>query len=152
MLGTPTPTQAPAPSPPEPASVRAEPTTTAAVEPAATGRLLASSNRVLAYVNRTHATTFEILSEISRAGPSLAYLIQDAGGREAQLTWNHDSARAQGVPLNLAPPRESEGRPGPEGRPQVAGTSLVEMASGRTPIGYPCRLDVPTESAHRDCG
>jgi hypothetical protein len=97
-------------------------------------------------------TTFEILSEISRAGPSLAYPVQDAGGREAQLTWNRDSALTQAVPLNLAPPRESKGRPGPEGRPQVAGTSLVEMASGRTPSGYPYRLDVPAESADRDCG
>jgi hypothetical protein len=118
------PAQAPAPASPEPALVRAEPATLAVAEPAAAGRSLASSKRVLAYVNRAHATTFEILSEISREGSSLTYLVQDAGGREAQLTWNRDSTVKQ-----------------------VAGTTLVEVASGRTPSGYPYRLAAPAEPA-----
>jgi hypothetical protein len=140
------------PASPAPAPVRAEPTTPAAVEPAVIVRLLASSRRVLAYVNRTHATTFEILSELSQEGSALTYLVQDAGGREAQLTWNRDSTLAQVVPPSPALPREPEERPGPDGPSRTAGITLVELASGRTPSGYPYRLALPAESARRDGG
>lgn len=144
---------APAQPPASPAPLRAEPATPApdeSVEPAA-ARFLGSSARILAYVNRTHATTFEILSELSHEGSSLTYLVQDAGGREAQLTWNRDITLTQVAPPNPAPPREAEERPSADG-PSRPGITLVEMASGRTPSGYPYRLAVPAESAHRDHG
>lgn len=148
--GGPAPAQAsvaPAPSP-----ARAEPAAPAAVESAASVQLLASSKKILAYVNRTHATTFEILSELSHEGSSLTYLVHDAEGRKAQLTWNRDSTLRQVVPPNPAPPPEPEEQPLPEGPSRIAGTPLVEMASGRTPSGYPYRLALPAESAHRDGG
>jgi hypothetical protein len=146
------------PATPTPALARAKsaasaaPSAPGAVESAATARLLASSKKILAYVNRIHATTFEILSELSHDGSSLTYLVHDAEGRKAQLTWNRDSTLTQVPTSNPAPPREPEEQPAPEEPSRIAGTALVEMASGRTPSGYPYRLAVPAESAYPDGG
>jgi hypothetical protein len=86
-------------------------------------RFRAASQRVLAYVNRAHATAYEISSLLYRDGMSLTYLVQDASGRRAQLTWSRDAART-----DVPPP------------PPAHGTSPGEVIAGRTPSGYPYAL------------
>ncbi len=93
--------------------------TPASPPPAAPDRFLAASQKVLGYVNRTHATAYQILSEFSHDGNSLTYLVQDASGRQAHLTWSRDTS------LPSAP---------------AAQTRRAELAAGRTPSGYPYRL------------
>ena len=86
-------------------------------------RFRAASQRVIAYVNHAHATAYEISSLLYRDGMSLTYLVQDASGRRAQLTWSRDAALA-----SVAPP--------PAARAAQAG----EIITGRTPSGYPYAL------------
>jgi hypothetical protein len=89
---------------------------------AAQDRFHAASQKVLAYVNRVHATGFEILSLMSRDGTSLTYLVQDESGRQAHLTWNRDTS-------------DAHAGPDPTARAQRA-----EIAAGRTPSGFPYLL------------
>jgi hypothetical protein len=53
-------------------------------------RFRASSEKVLAYVNRAHNTAFELLTAVGQAGASLTYSVADSSGLEAQLTWSRD--------------------------------------------------------------
>ena len=78
-------------------------------------RFRASSEKVLAYVNRAHNTAFELLTAVGQAGASLTYSVADSSGLEAQLTWSRD-------------PMVEPTRPIPES---------TELAAGRTPSGYP---------------
>jgi len=97
-------------------------------------RFWGSSQKVLAYANRMHAMAFEMVSELSRDETSLTYLVEDASGRQARLTWNRDTSRSR-VLRDLAGDRQP-----------------VEIAAGRTPSGYPYELtsvDAPDRSA---CG
>ncbi len=87
--------------------------------PAAQDRFLAASQKVLGYVKRTHATAYQILSEFSHDGTSLTYLVQDASGGQAHLTWSRDTS------LPSAPAAQAQ---------------RAELAAGRTPSGYPYRL------------
>jgi Fusaric acid resistance protein-like len=87
-------------------------------------RFWASSQKVLSYVNRVHGTTYQLVSWMPRDEPSLAYLVADASGRQAQLTWSRDAGLEQIV----------------LGDSQ---TQSAEIAAGRTPSGFPYRLDTP---------
>jgi len=87
-----------------------------------TDRFWTSSEKVLAYANRVHATTYEIVSALAHNEVSLSYLVADASGRQAELTWSRDTSLSQF-------PRDPH-----------ASTRLVEIAAGRTPSGYPYRL------------
>ena len=78
-------------------------------------RFWLSTQKVLGYANRVHATSYEVVSELARDATSFAYLVQDASGGQARLTWSRDTALAEA-------PR---GEPGESDR------------TGRTPSGYP---------------
>lgn len=84
-------------------------------------RFWPSSQKVLAYINRVHATTYQLVSGLSQDGPSLVYLVADASGRQAQLTWSRDASRER---LTAG---DSQ-------------TQSAEIAAGRTPSGFPYRL------------
>jgi hypothetical protein len=84
-------------------------------------RFLTSSQKVLSYINRVHATTYQLVSGLSQDGPSLAYLVEDASGRRAQLTWSRDAS------LERVADGDSEAQ-------------SAEIAAGRTPSGFPYRL------------
>ena len=90
--------------------------------PAPRNRFWTSTQKVLAYANRVHATTYELVAELPGDGPALAYLVADAAGRQAHLTWSRDTAQP-GFP----------GEPGAE-------TALAEITVGRTPSGYPYEI------------
>jgi hypothetical protein len=105
--------------------------------PPAPDRFWPSSQKILAYANRAHATSYELASEFSRAGTVLTYRVEDTSGQQALLTWSLDSSRSQvpSVPAAETPP--------------------AGVAAGRTPKGYPYRLasvrmpDRPGPSAGR---
>lgn len=48
-----------------------------------------SSEKVLAYVNRTHGTKFRIVAKLEAEG---AYSLEDDEGRRAQLDWSPDKS------------------------------------------------------------
>lgn len=81
-------------------------------------RFWTSSEKVIAYANRVHATTYQLVSGLSQDGPSLAYLVEDASGRQAQLTWSRDASLEQ----------------------VTSEDPDAEIAAGRTPSGFPYRL------------
>jgi hypothetical protein len=90
-------------------------------------RFWTSSQKVLAYINRVHATTYQLVSGLSQDGPLLAYLVADASGRQAQLSWSRDAS------LERLTAGDSQ-------------TRSAEIAAGRTPSGFPYRL--ATTNAH----
>ncbi len=92
-------------------------------------RLWASSQQVIAYANRMHTTSYELVSEVSRNGTSLTYLVQDAFGQHAQLTWSRDTTLARIGPSE-----------------PVVETPPVELAAGRTTSGYPYQLTSTEET------
>lgn len=85
-------------------------------------RFWTSTQKVLAYANRVHATSYELVAELPDHGTSLAYLVADSSGRQAHLTWSRDTAQPE-LP-----------------RPPAAETALAEIAAGRTPSGYPYEI------------
>jgi hypothetical protein len=87
-----------------------------AAVPAARDRFLAATQKVLRYVNHVHGTSYEIASLQSRDGMSLTYLVRDASGGQARLTWSRDTSA-------LVAPEPGAG-----------------IAAGRTPSGYPYAL------------
>jgi hypothetical protein len=85
-------------------------------------RFRASSQKVIAYVNRVHDTSYRLVAALSQDGPSLEYLIQDESGQRARLTWSRD----------------------PSLEPDDAGD---QIAAGRTPSGFPYRLAATSSPA-----
>jgi hypothetical protein len=94
----------------------------AAAAPARVDRLRASSERVLAYVNRVHGTAFQLVCELPSVGSSLSYSLVDPSGRRAQLTWSRDPAASAAI-----------GEPSATHEPG-------QLACGRTPSGFPYAL------------
>jgi Fusaric acid resistance protein-like len=90
--------------------------------PAPRNRFWTSTQKVLAYANRVHATSYELVAELPDHGTSLAYLVEDSSGGQAHLTWSRDTAQPE-LP-----------------RPPVAERALAEIAAGRTPSGYPYQI------------
>lgn len=90
--------------------------------PAPRNRFWTSTQKVLAYANRVHATSYELVAELPDQGTALAYLVADSSGRQAHLTWSRDTARPE-LP-----------------RPTVAERALAEIAAGQTPSGYPYEI------------
>ncbi len=87
--------------------------------PAATAdRFRASTEKVLAYLNRVHSTAFELASKLDQADASLTYSVTDPSGREAQLTWSRDPTIEPARPI----------------------AEPTALAAGRTPSGYPYAL------------
>ena len=81
-------------------------------------RFWLSTQKVLGYANRVHATSYEIVAELARDATSFAFLVQDASGGQARLTWSRDTSL----------PEAPQGEPGEPGEPD---------GTGRTPGGYP---------------
>jgi len=81
-------------------------------------RFHSSSEKILAYVNRTHGTAFELVSALAHAGASITCAVVEPSGREAQLTWSRDA----------------------EAEPIQSRADATELAAGRTPSGYPYAL------------
>jgi hypothetical protein len=86
--------------------------------------LWTSSEKVLAYVNRVHQTSYQIVSELQRDDRAPVYMVKDASGGQAELAWSR----------NALLPRLC--------RKTDATAPRVEIAAGRTPSGYPYELTV----------
>lgn len=81
-------------------------------------RFRASSEKVLAYVNRVHSTSFELISALEHAGEWMTYVVVDPSGKEARLTWSRN----------------------PTVNPAGRAADSTPLAIGRTPSGYPYEL------------
>jgi len=114
----------------------------AAHERAPRDRLWAPTERILGYVNRTHATHYRLIERLAGSFHSATYLINNPAGRRAVLKWSRDPSRAhlaeRAAPV-LATARHA-GWPAP-----------ASHATGTTPSGYPYQLleHAPGEPAGR---
>jgi Fusaric acid resistance protein-like len=103
-----------------------------------------SSQKILGYANRVHAKTYELLSDLSRDQATHAYLIQDAEGHQAHLTWTTDTTPA--TPAALATPEAPASPAAPE-TPTSPAVPPPVIAAGHTPSGYPYKItQVPAPS------
>jgi Fusaric acid resistance protein family len=82
------------------------------------GRSRGSTEKILSYVNRVHAANYKLVSALDQDPVWPAYLVADASGGQARLTWSRDTTAQS-----------------PASR-----TERGELAAGRTPSGYPYRL------------
>jgi Fusaric acid resistance protein-like len=105
-------------------------------------RLWASSERVLGYVNRTHATSYRLLRELGRDGSSATFLIEDDSGRRGQLSWSREPDRPAAPGAGAASPDAGASTPGAGASTPGAGASTPGAGEirGLTPSGYPYAL------------
>jgi uncharacterized membrane protein YccC len=89
------------------------------------GGFRATSEKVLAYVNRIHGTDFSLGEVVAIDGPLLTYSVADPAGRSARLCWNREPGGT--VASGTVGGGEEE---------------LVELAAGSTPSGYPYVLQL----------
>jgi hypothetical protein len=103
-------------------AIRELPRALASPPPPPRDRFWASSQKALAYANRIHGTAYEVVSQLSQGKMTLTYLVRDASGQQAHLTWGRDTERSRAL------------------RDLAEDTGRVEIASGRTPSGCPYEI------------